>query len=142
MADEDSLAKLNQARNADRAETAKAQATDHSETDITAAEFLLIGGLAVIKDALDVIVTASIIGVILTSIINFPITLMLWLWCVLRLKRFPTARFLGTASLEFIPFLGALPLWTGFVISLWLEQTGYMPKWLTKITGAKRASTV
>lgn len=136
---QNTLAELNQARQADKDESTKdeVQETSGSDSNITSAEFLLIGGLALIKDAVDVIITLSIIGVILQVLVNIPITLMLWLWCVSRLKRFPTVKFLGTAGLECIPFLGALPLWTGFVIALWLKQTGYLPKWLSRTKRAK-----
>lgn len=130
--------------NEDRAQYEQMQAQDRARqavagkipktTDISGVEFMLIGLVAVVKDSLDIIVTVTIIGAIFTTIINVGATLILWLWCIFKLKKFPFKRFLGSGILEFIPGLDVLPAWTAFVLSLFLEQRGYIPKFVQKLT--------
>jgi len=106
---------------------------------ISGIEFALMGLVAIGKDALDVIATVTIIGAIFTTILNVGATGILWLWCIFRLKKFPFKRFIGSGALEFIPGLDVLPAWTAFVLSLWLEQSGYIPGFMKNI--AKKVSS-
>lgn len=83
--------------------------------------FMLI--LAIIKDALDAgLVLAAGIGLILNPITNLFLVAILWFWIFYRFHRFPTKRFVGTAIVEFIPLLGGLPMWTVFVITIWIKK--------------------
>ncbi len=57
------------------------------------------------------------------------------LWCVIRLHQFPTARFGSSFLIELIPGLGDLsPTWTLFIISIYLEQRGRLPKIFSQIS--------
>lgn len=103
-----------------------------AESEISGVEFALIGLVAVIKDLTDIIGTITVIGIILTILINIPATLILWFWCAIKFKHFPTKRFLTTSLIEFIPLIGALPVWTGFVVSLYFDQKGFLPKFFKK----------
>ncbi|MFH1226111.1 MAG: hypothetical protein V1684_02430 [bacterium] len=103
-----------------------------SENQISIIEFLFIGLIAFGKDSLDGGATLLVIGIPLTPIANISAILSLWLWCAVRLGRFPTKRFMGATVLEFIPLINALPFWTAFMVTLYLQQHGYIPKFLTK----------
>jgi len=134
MADEELY---QQQLNEERAKQVKAKKTaakiSQKTPEITSVEFALIGFVAIIKDAIDVLGTGLIVGALITIFINVPCTLILWFWCVIKLHKFPFKRFIGAGLAEFIPFVGALPFWTAFVVSLYLEQNGYFPKFLSKI---------
>ncbi|MBL7154952.1 MAG: hypothetical protein ISS88_00390 [Candidatus Portnoybacteria bacterium] len=108
-------------------------------SEITDAEFFLVLCLAILKDVLDwVLLFAGGIGLILSRITNLVITGILWLWCSFRLHKFPTKRFLGGFLIEMIPLVGTFsPTWTIFIVTIWAEQKGYMPKWMGKLVGAK-----
>ncbi|MDD5589553.1 MAG: hypothetical protein PHQ47_00050 [Candidatus Portnoybacteria bacterium] len=105
------------------------------KSDVTSIEFALIALVAVGKDGLDAGATLSIIGVPLTPILNIGAIMILWLWCVMRLKEFPTKRFAGSAMLEFLPFLNALPFWTAFLILIYIQQN--FPNLSKYIPGSK-----
>ncbi len=80
--------------------------------------------LAIGKDSLDAALDLAFgIGIVLNRITNFFIVAIFWLWCLFRLHKFPTKRFLATAGLKFIPILDALPAWTAFVVSLMVKKT-------------------
>jgi len=117
----------------DRAEQEEMQAKDRARQSpqkpqkINGIELAAVGLVAVVKDLIDDVATATIIGAIFTTVINVGTTLILWLWCLLRLHQFPYKRFIGAGALEFIPGLNALPFWTAFVVTLWLEQSGFLP---------------
>jgi len=108
-------------------------------SEITDAEFFLVLCLAILKDVLDwVLLLAGGIGLIFSRITNLVITGILWLWCLMRLHKFPTKRFLGSFLIEMIPLVGTFsPTWTIFIVTIWAEQKGYMPKWMGKLVGAK-----
>ena len=104
---------------------------------ITDVEFFLILCLAILKDVLDWVLLAAVgIGLILSRITNLIIAGILWLWCLMRLHKFPTKRFLGSFLIEMIPFVGTFsPTWTIFIATIWVEQKGHMPKWMGKLVG-------
>lgn len=108
---------------------------------ISGVEFALIFLVAVLKDAIDGGATISVIGIPLTSIINIAVILILWLWCIIKLQKFPTKRFITSAGIEFIPILGALPMWTFFVLSLYLEHIGLTPEVLKKLLKSPSGKT-
>ncbi len=102
-------------------------------TEISGIEFALIGFVAAIKDSVDIIGDIAIIGPIINILTNIFCLSILWLWCIFKLGKLPLKRFLGAGLGEFIPYLDALPFWTSFVISVYLEQRGYIPKFIKKI---------
>ncbi len=135
------LAQLNQDRFKDRRGEKKKKKSKitHPDTKITDAELFLVFILSVLKDALDwILLFAGGIGLIFSRITNLVITGILWLWCLFRLHKFPTKRFIGSFFIEMIPFIGTFsPTWTIFIATIWAEQKGYMPKLVSKIVGAK-----
>lgn len=95
------------------------------ESQISGAEFAVIGSIALISDALDYFG----IGLLSLRMLDICTTIILGLWCFIRLKKFPSARFAATFIIEMIPFLGDFsPTWTIFIIAIYAEQRGYMPK--------------
>lgn len=79
--------------------------------------------IAMAKDALDgALILAAGTGLILNRITNLFLVAILWFWIFYRFHRFPTKRFVGTAIVEFIPLLGGLPMWTVFVITIWIKK--------------------
>jgi len=84
-------------------------------------EGILILVLAMINDAIDILEVSGILK-ILTLIIDVGTVIILWLWTMWRLHRFPTKRFMGTTVVEFIPFIGVLPGWTIFIISILIKD--------------------
>ncbi len=102
------------------------------KNDISTVEFALIGLVAGLKDAVSAIATLTIIGIIVAIFVNIPCSLILWLWCAIRLHKLPFKRLLSSTLAGFTPIIGALPFWTGFVVSVFLEQKGYIPKFLQK----------
>jgi hypothetical protein len=122
---------------ANETEKAKVKSKSAPETDITSVEFMMISLIAMGKDAIDVGGTIILIGIPFTPILNIGAIATLWLWCIMRLKKFPTARFVASSGIEFIPLFNGLPMWTAFMISLYLQQKGYLPKFLKNIPGFK-----
>ena len=102
--------------------------------EITGIEFIIVLSLAILKDLLDwVLLSAAGIGLILSRITTLGIAGILWLWFVIRLRKFPTKRFLGSFFIEMIPLIGTFsPTWTILVISIYAKQKGYLPKWLKR----------
>jgi len=87
-------------------------------SEITAAEWLMVGAVAVLADIL------GPVGFILLPI--------LLLWHTIRFQRFPFKKLLGSGAFEVIS-VGLLPGWTGFIIWTFLEQKGYLPGWLGRL---------
>jgi len=136
----DYSAQLNQDRANDSKKTVKKKPKAAQPTsEITAVEFFLVLCLSILKDVLDwILLFAGGIGLILSRFTNIAITGILWLWCLMRLHKFPTKRFLGGFLIEMIPLVGTFsPTWTIFIATIWTEQKGYMPKWMGKLVGAK-----
>ena len=106
---------------------------------ITGAEFFVVFCLAMFKDVLDWILLLSAgIGFIINRITNIVITGILWLWCVIRLHKFPTKKFVGSFFIEMIPVLGTFsPTWTIFILIIYAEQRGHLPKWAEKLAKGK-----
>ncbi len=134
----DYVAQLNQERIKDKKnkkKIKKRKKTIKQASKITDIELSLVLCLCLLKDILDWLLLFVVgIGLILSRITNLFITAILWLWCITRLHKFPTKRFVGGFVIEMIPFIGTVsPSWTMFVISIWVEQKGYMPKFLKKI---------
>lgn len=115
------LAQLNQDRFKDRNKKKKKKKskTTQPDTEITDAEFMIIGFIAVISDAGDWIG----LDLLLFHMIDLITSGILGFWCLMRLRQFPTARFGGTILIELIPGLGDLsPTWTIFIFSLYVKQ--------------------
>jgi hypothetical protein len=130
----DYTAQLNQERAKNRrgVKTKLKQASPVSE--ITDAEFIIIGAIGATNDLCDWIG----LDLLLFRSIDLVTAGILGLWCLMRLRRFPTTRFGGTFLTELIPGLGDIsPTWTLFIISIYAEQKGYLPKTLSKLTKAK-----
>ncbi len=128
------------AKDRNNKKTAKARKkVTNRASQITDVEFFLVFGLSILKDVLDwVLLFAGGIGLILSRITNLVITGILLLWCLFRLHKFPTKRFLGGFLIEMIPLIGTFsPTWTIFIATIWVEQKGYMPKLVGKLIGAK-----
>ena len=142
----DYSAQLNQDKAKNPKKTAKSKKTAKRKpkttqptSEIADAEFFMVLCLAILKDVLDwVLLFAAGIGLVLSRITNLVIAGILWLWCLMRLHKFPTKRFLGGFLIEMIPLVGTFsPTWTTFIVTIWAEQKGYMPKWMGKLVGAK-----
>ncbi len=129
-------ASLNQAR---RAKATKKKVKVRKElspaaSEISDVEFFLIGLIAAINDLCDWLG----LDLLLFRLIDLVTAGILGLWCLVRLHRFPGARFGTTFLTELIPGLGdLLPTWTIFVISIYLEEKGYLSKTLAKPTKIK-----
>lgn len=97
--------------------TVKKKKEPNKASEITAAEFMLIGFIALIADLL--------------GPFGFPCVLILLLWCIMKFHKFPTKRFIGAGFAEVISF-GFLPGWSGFVLVTFLKQNSYLPKWTNR----------
>lgn len=84
---------------------------------ITDAEFMIIGSVAALADLL--------------GPFGFPCVIVLCIWSAIKFQKFPTKKIIAAGSSEVLS-LGLLPGWTGYVLYLFLEQKGYLPKWLAK----------
>jgi len=126
----DYTAQLNQARKTRRIKKKLNKPSPNAE--ITGIEFAIILSLAVLKDLLDwALLFTTGIGLILSRITTLGIAGILWLWFMIRLRKFPTKRFLGSFFIEMIPLIGTFsPTWTILVVSIYAKQKGYLPKWL------------
>jgi hypothetical protein len=103
-------------------------------SEITDAEFMIIGSIAAANDLCDWIG----LDLLFFRLIDLGTAGVLGLWCLMRLHKFPSVRFGGTFLTELIPGLGDIsPTWTLFIISIYAEQKGYLPKTLSKSTKAK-----
>lgn len=100
---------------------AKSKPSD-TASEITDVEFMIIGFIALVADLL--------------GPFGIPCVLILCLWSAMRFKKFPTKKIIGASLFEIVS-LGFLPGWSGFVLVTFLEQRGYMPKWITKLTKGK-----
>jgi hypothetical protein len=89
------------------------------------------GKLAAGSSALSIIpiigtaASAGLFAVImaLVKMTTFGTAMILGLWCLLRLKKFPAKRFGVTTAIEVVPFIGELaPGWTAFVISIIIKE--------------------
>lgn len=128
------LALLNQARKIKKRIVKKKPKAAQPTSEITDAEFIIIGAVAVINDLGDWVG----LDLLLFRLVDLVTAGILGLWCLMRLHKFPSARFGGTFLIELIPGLGDLsPTWTIFIISIYAKQRGYLPKALTKLTKAK-----
>jgi len=130
----DYSAQLNQDRAKDQKRIKKKPKLVQPTNEITAAEFMFIGLVAVINDLCDYLG----LDLLLFRSIDLVTAGILGLWCLIRLHKFPSARFGGTFLIELIPGLGDLsPTWTIFIVSIYAEQKGYLPKTLGKLTKTK-----
>lgn len=120
----DYSALLNKARKIKKRAVKKRPKAAQTASEITDAEFCLIGSIAVINDLCDWLG----LDLILFRLVDLITAAILGLWCLVRLGRFPSARFAGTFLIELIPVLGDIsPTWTIFIISIYAEQKGYLP---------------
>lgn len=115
--------------------TDQIQSTEQSQVTSTANQAAEEGGpgfaelgamllLAMGKDALDVALDLAVgIGIVINRITNLFAVAIFWFWCLMRLHRFPTKRFLAAGGIKFIPLLDGLPLWTAFFASLIVKKT-------------------
>jgi len=100
---------------------AKSKPSDKA-SEIADAEFMIIGFIALVADLL--------------GPFGIPCILILWLWSAMRFQQFPTKKIIGASLFEILS-LGFLPGWSGFVLVIFLEQKGYIPKWISKLTKGK-----
>src|SRR3989338_8336283 len=113
---------LARARNKTKKAVQKKPGEKKSEpvSEISAIEFLLIGSVAITNDVLDYLGVDFFLfrlGDLITSMI-------LGLWCLIRLHKFPSARFGGSFLIELIPILGDFsPTWTIFIISIYMKES-------------------
>ena len=125
---------LNQARKIKKTAVKKKPKATQPTSEITMAEFVIIGAVAIVNDLCDWVG----LDLLLFRLVDLVTAGILGLWCVMRLHKFPSARFGLTFLVELIPGLGDIsPTWTIFIISVYAEQKGYSPKILTKLTKAK-----
>ena len=130
----DYSAQLNQDRAKGQKRIKKKPKSVQPTSEITEAEFMFIGAVAVINDLFDYLG----LDLLLFRSIDLVTAGILGLWCLIRLHKFPSARFGGTFLIELIPGLGDLsPTWTIFIVSVYAEQKGYLPKTLGKLTKPK-----
>jgi hypothetical protein len=130
----DYSAEFNQNKAADRPKAKPKGNPNNSASEISDVEFMLIGLVGVTNDLCDWIG----LDLILFRILDLSTAGILGLWCVMRLRKFPSARFGTTFLVELIPGLGDLsPTWTVFIASVYAEQKGYLPKTLAKTIKAK-----
>lgn len=125
----DYLKQLNQER-ASR-EIAKKKSPHSPQTSkINEAELVFILLLTILKDFSDwLFLSFAGFGLIINRLTNIIITGILWFWCMMRLHKFPTKRFLGGFSVEMVPVIGTFsPTWTIFILSIWLEQKRHKTK--------------
>jgi hypothetical protein len=129
---------LNQEKSQDQKKIKVKKKTTKPISKITGAEFLIVLCLAASKDILDGVLLLIGIGLVLSRITNIIITGALWLWCLMRLHKFPTQRFIGSFLLEMVPVLGTIsPTWTIFILTIYAEQRGHLPKWASKLARGK-----
>ena len=102
-------------------------------SEVSDVEFFLLFCLAGLKDILDGF-TLGTIG----WLINILVIIILGSWSLFRLHKFPTKKFITGAIGDSIPLISFLPLWTGFVLIIFLEQKGLMPKWMGKLAKAMK----
>jgi len=117
------LAQLNQDRIKGKVKKKKKTKSRITQPDIeiTDVEFMIIGFIAMTSDACDWIG----LDLLFFRMIDLITSGILGLWCLMRLRQFPTARFGGTLLIELIPGLGDLsPTWTIFIFSLYVKQKG------------------
>ncbi len=125
------LAKLNQLRK-DTQKKAKGkikgklkEKSRQSISEITGAEWAIIGSIGVINDACDYFG----LDLILFRALDLSTAGILGIWCFIRLHKFPSARFGGTFLIEMFPGIGDLsPTWTIFLISMYAEHNTQLGK--------------
>ncbi len=130
----DFSAEFNQDKARDRQKTKPKANPGNSASEISDVEFMLIGAVGVTNDICDWVG----LDLILFRIVDLSTAGILGLWCLMRLHRFPSARFGTTFLVELIPGLGDLsPTWTIFIASVYAEQKGYLPETLAKTIKSK-----
>ncbi len=101
--------------------------------------FLMVG-TALIYDGMGLLLNLTVVGSIITPVINVLAFCTFYLWFKLKGVKFNKLSNVsvmgGTSIIEFVPFLNALPVWTGAV--LWFV---YKDKILKKIPGSKTTSS-
>ena len=117
----DYLAQLNQQRAQNKAKK-KSRKAAKASVEVSIVEFMIMGFIALIADLL--------------GTFGFPLALIIVLWYVIKFGKFPTGKFIGAGFFEIISF-GVLPGWSGFMVMIIIEQTGYMPNWISKLTKAR-----
>lgn len=103
----------------------KGASTFSPEFIISMAEMLLMLGAALTIDIIDVL-DLTVFGAILVRFIDIPAALAIWLWLKSKheittpLKN-PGFKIVFAFLIEISPF-GMLPMWTLFIIYVWLKQ--------------------
>lgn len=127
-------AQLNQDRAKEQKTAVKIRQRPTHKSEITTVEFMIIGIIGLANDLCDWLG----LDLLLFRMLDLGTAGILGLWCLIRLHKFPSARFGGTFLVELIPILGDLsPTWTIFIISIYIEQKGYLPKTLSRPTKTK-----
>ncbi|MBU1563951.1 hypothetical protein KKF83_02730 [Patescibacteria group bacterium] len=117
----DYLSQLNQQRAQNKPKKKPKKVTETS-VEVSIVEFMIMGFIALIADLL--------------GALGSPLALVIIFWYVIKFGKFPTGKFIGAGLAEIVSF-GFLPGWSGFMIMVIIEQTGYMPNWIGKLTKAK-----
>ncbi len=103
----------------------KGLSTLSPELLVNTAEMLLVLGAALTIDVIDVL-DLTVLGAILVRFIDIPAALTIWLWLKSKhetatpLKN-PGFKIVFAFLIEISPF-GMLPMWTLFIIYVWLKQ--------------------
>ncbi|MBU3922823.1 hypothetical protein KJ684_01120 [Patescibacteria group bacterium] len=111
------------------------------EFAIGSAEMLLVLGAAIILDLLDLL-DLTVFGSILVRFIDIPMTLAIYMWLKSKdesmtpLKN-PGFKIVLVFLAEISPF-GMIPMWSAFVIYVWLKQSKPGRKKLSKIIRERR----
>lgn len=113
---------LNQARGRARP---KGASTFSPEFVINTAEMLIVLGAAITIDLIDLLDLTGF-GAILVRFVDIPATLAIWLWLRSKGEGFaplknPGFKIVFAFLVEISPF-GMLPMWTLFIVYVWLKQ--------------------
>ncbi len=130
---------LNQERQETKTETSGESAHGPAST-INAAELLIILGLAITVDLIDVLDLTGF-GAIISRAVDLPCLGLLWLWRIMKHqagpKKDPTLQVLTAFLGEISPF-GILPIWTIFVLYVYFQDS----KLGQKTIGAAKKATI
>ena len=117
----DYLAQLNQQRAQNKPKKQLKKAAK-APIDVGIVELMIMSFIALVADFL--------------GPFGFPLALIIVFWYTIKFGKFPTWKFIGAGFFEIASF-GFLPGWFGFMVIVIIEQTGYAPKWMSKLTKAR-----
>jgi len=87
---------------------------ESNSSNVSPIEYFLVWILICLpKDILDILLNLfGGIGLIINRFTTIGVMIVLSLWAIIRLKKFPFKSFFFTSGIEVIPFLGMLPTWS------------------------------